>query len=54
MLTNMKDLDDMRTKTLEECLHIVKNNLSNIFNDLLPGATAHLNMVDSKDVTKGA
>lgn len=50
----MKDLDDKRTKTLESCYGIVKDNLGKIFNDLLPGATAHLNLVDRNDVTQGA
>ena len=54
LLNNMKDLDDKRTKTLESCYGIVKDNLGKIFNDLLPGATAHLNLVDRNDVTQGA
>ena len=54
LLNNMKDLDDKRTKTLESCYGIVKQNLGKIFNDLLPGATAHLNLVDKNDVTQGA
>lgn len=54
LLNNMHDLDDKRTKTLESCYKIVKMNLGKIFNDLLPGATAHLNLIDQKDVTKGA
>jgi chromosome segregation ATPase len=49
----MHDLDDKRTKTLENCFGIVKDNLGKIFNDLLPGATAHLNLIDKHDVTKG-
>lgn len=54
LLNNMHDLDDKRTKTLESCYKIVKQNLGKIFNDLLPGATAHLNLIDQMDVTKGA
>ena len=54
LLNNMNDLDDKRMKTLEHCYKIVKENLGKIFNDLLPGATAHLNLVDESDVTKGA
>ena len=50
----MHDLDEKRTKTLENCYHIVRENLGKIFNDLLPGATAHLNLVDERDVTQGA
>jgi structural maintenance of chromosome 2 len=50
----MHDLDDKRTKTLQKCFDSVKVNLSKIFNDLLPGATAHLNLIDLHDVTKGA
>ena len=50
----MHELDDKRTKTLEKCYDSVKHNLSKIFNDLLPGATAHLNLLDNHDVTKGA
>lgn len=42
----MNDLDEKRMKTLEHCYRIVKENLGKIFNDLLPGATAHLNLVD--------
>ena len=53
LLNNMHDLDDKRTKTLENCFGIVKDNLGKIFNDLLPGATAHLNLIDKHDVTKG-
>lgn len=54
LLNNMHDLDDKRTKTLASCYSIVKQNLGKIFNDLLPGATAHLNLIDETDVTKGA
>lgn len=50
----MHDLDDKRTKTLQKCFESVKVNLSKIFNDLLPGASAHLSLIDSNDVTKGA
>ena len=39
---------------MENCFKIVKENLGTIFNDLLPGATAHLNLIDENDVTKGA
>ncbi len=46
LLSNMHELDDKRTKTLEACFKVVKDNLSQIFNDLLPGATAHLNLID--------
>lgn len=46
LLNNMHDLDDKRTKTLSNCYAIVKQNLGKIFNDLLPGATAHLNLMD--------
>jgi chromosome segregation ATPase len=42
----MHDLDDKRTKTLEKCFESVKSNLSKVFNDLLPGATAHINLID--------
>ena len=54
LLNNMKDLDGKRAKTLENCYAIAKDNLGKIFNDLLPGATAHLNLVDKNDVTQGA
>lgn len=54
LLNNMHDLDDKRTKTLANCYSIVRQNLGKIFNDLLPGATAHLNLIDDNDVTKGA
>lgn len=54
LLNNMKELDDKRTKTLETCFKVVKENLGTIFNDLLPGATAHLTLIDDYDVTKGA
>lgn len=54
LLNNMHELDDKRTKTLETCFKVVKENLGTIFNDLLPGATAHLTLVDDYDVTKGA
>lgn len=54
LLNNMHELDEKRTKTLEQCFKIVKENLGTIFNDLLPGATAHLTLVDEHDVTKGA
>ena len=54
LLQNMQDLDEKRTKTLENCYSIVRDNLSKIFNDLLPGATAHLNLVNPNDVTQGA
>jgi chromosome segregation ATPase len=50
----MHDLDEKRTKTLEKCFESVKVNLSKIFNDLLPGATAHITLMDERDVTKGA
>ncbi len=50
----MHDLDEKRTKTLEKCYESVKLNLSKIFNDLLPGATASLSLIDDRDVTKGA
>jgi len=43
----MHDLDDKRTKTLQKCFESVKVNLSKIFNDLLPGASAHLNLIDN-------
>lgn len=46
LLNNMHDLDDKRTKTLSNCYSVVKQNLGKIFNDLLPGATAHLNLMD--------
>jgi len=46
LLNNMHDLDDKRTKTLEKCFESVKSNLSKVFNDLLPGATAHINLID--------
>lgn len=46
LLNNMHDLDDKRTKTLANCYQIVKQNLGKIFNDLLHGATAHLNLID--------
>lgn len=54
LLNNMHELDDKRTKTLESCFKVVKDNLGTIFNDLLPGATAHLSLLDESDVTKGA
>jgi structural maintenance of chromosome 2 len=54
LISNMHELDEKRTKTLEKCFADVKINLSSIFNDLLPGATAHLNLIDPYDVTKGA
>jgi structural maintenance of chromosome 2 len=54
LLNNMHDLDEKRTKTLEKCFESVKINLSKIFNDLLPGATAHITLIDERDVTKGA
>lgn len=54
LLNNMHDLDEKRTKTLEKCYESVKLNLSKIFNDLLPGATASLSLIDDRDVTKGA
>jgi len=50
----MHDLDEKRTKTLEKCFESVKGNLGKIFNDLLPGAAAHLALIDERDVTKGA
>ena len=46
LLNNMHELDQKRTKTLEACFKLVKENLGTIFNDLLPGATAHLTLVD--------
>ena len=46
LLNNMHELDEKRTKTLEQCFSIVKDNLGTIFNDLLPGATAHLTLID--------
>lgn len=45
-MNNMHDLDEKRTKTLEKCYETVKFNLSKIFNDLLPGAAAHLSLLD--------
>lgn len=50
----MHELDGKRTATLEKCYDSVKINLSKIFSDLLPGATAHLSLIDERDVTKGA
>ena len=54
LLQNMQELDEKRTKTRENCYLVVRDNLSKIFNDLLPGATAHLNLVNEHDVTQGA
>ena len=50
----MHDLDEKRIITLKKCFESVKANLSKIFNDLLPGATAHLNLINERDVTEGA
>ena len=51
LTTNMRDLDEKRTYTLEKCFESVRENLGKIFSDLLPGAMAHLQPINPNDIT---